>query len=139
MTRSEESPPEAVTVVIRHPDGRYLLIKRGPLVSAPGYWAPVSGKLEEGESLAQAARREALEEVALIVDVGAEVYRCPSHNHRWTLVWLEAVAGNPDGLQIHPDEVEDADWLTAREAAALEPMFDATRAFFLRRAVEEER
>lgn len=45
-------------------DGRVLLVRRG---KAPGrgLWSPVGGKVEFGETLAEAAEREVLEETAV--------------------------------------------------------------------------
>lgn len=52
--------------VIAWADERVLLIKRG---KAPGIglWAPIGGMVEPGETLAEAARRETLEEAGAAV------------------------------------------------------------------------
>lgn len=50
------------------PDRRALLLKRGPKGDAPGTWAPPGGGIEEGETAAQAAAREVLEETGHRVD-----------------------------------------------------------------------
>jgi 8-oxo-dGTP pyrophosphatase MutT (NUDIX family) len=65
-------------VLLLDPDGRILLMK-GRLPSAadgPGFWYTVGGGLDEGESLAQAAAREVVEETGLTdVVLGAVVWR----------------------------------------------------------------
>jgi 8-oxo-dGTP pyrophosphatase MutT (NUDIX family) len=50
----------------------------------------VTGRVEEGETLEEAARREALEEVGLRVSVGAEVFRCAAVGAPFELVWFRA-------------------------------------------------
>ena len=55
--------------------GEVLLVKRG---NAPGkgLWAPVGGRVEWGETLVQAARREVLEETAIACEiVGFSAFR----------------------------------------------------------------
>ncbi|WP_435229333.1 NUDIX hydrolase [Streptomyces sp. Tue6028] len=42
-----------------------LVIQQGPLARLSGYWAPLSGKLEHGETQAEALIREVHEEVGL--------------------------------------------------------------------------
>lgn len=130
--------PLAAAAVVVHPDGRYLLVKRAEAASAGGYWTPVTGKIDPGESLEQAVVREVQEEVGLRVGVGAELYRCPTHNGQWMLVWCEAPLLGSDDFTLHLDEVQAARWVTASEAVKLEPMFDDTRDFYAARRVRED-
>ena len=131
---------EAVAAVIIRDDGRYLMIKRAAGIAAAGYWTTVTGKPEAGEPLASALEREVLEEVGLEARAGRELYRCPTHDHRWMLVWLEASLATGDGhspLRLLASEVERARWVTASEAVDLEPIFADTRRFFEARALLE--
>lgn len=130
--REDAELPLAVAAVVRDPSGRYLLIRRAAAVPAPGIWTPVTGRLEPGERLDEAAARECLEEVGLSVRVGPECYRCLTFDGRWRLVWFACEAATTD-LRLNPDEVAEARWLSAAEALALEPMFPATRAFYASR------
>ena len=57
---------EAVVAVITKGD-KVLLIEGAPSVRGGGYWAPVSGEVEAGESQEAAVVREAMEEVRLTV------------------------------------------------------------------------
>lgn len=57
--------------VLRAPDGRVLLAERKPGKDAAGFWELPGGQIDPGESPAQAAARELLEEV----DVRAEELR----------------------------------------------------------------
>lgn len=67
----------AVTVAVRDDDGRLLLVQR----SDNGLWAMPGGGLEVGETVAQAAAREVLEETGLAVEVNGVVgiYSDPKH------------------------------------------------------------
>ena len=57
---------DAIVAVIMKGD-KTLVIQRAPGVRGGGYWAPVSGEVEPGESQAAAVVREAKEEVGLTV------------------------------------------------------------------------
>lgn len=59
--------PVSVLVVIHTPDLQVLLIERA---AHPGYWQSVTGSQEDGESLAQTARREVFEETGIDVRGG---------------------------------------------------------------------
>jgi len=56
----------AVGILIR-PDGQFLLTSRPPGKVYEGYWEFPGGKLEQGESVEQALRRELKEEIGIIV------------------------------------------------------------------------
>jgi 8-oxo-dGTP pyrophosphatase MutT (NUDIX family) len=56
----------AVIAVITNGE-KVLLIQRAASIRGGGYWAPVSGEVEAGESQETAVAREAMEEVGLTV------------------------------------------------------------------------
>ena len=56
----------AVGVLVR-PDGRFLLTSRPPGKVYAGYWEFPGGKLEAGETVEQALRRELQEEIGLTI------------------------------------------------------------------------
>lgn len=62
------SPTEVVAAVIRHPDGGFLLAERPPGKVYAGYWEFPGGKVEPGESLEDAVRRELHEELGIEAD-----------------------------------------------------------------------
>ena len=58
---------EVAVGVLIQPDGRFLLTSRPPGKVYEGYWEFPGGKLEPGESVEQALRRELQEEIGLAI------------------------------------------------------------------------
>jgi 8-oxo-dGTP pyrophosphatase MutT (NUDIX family) len=115
-----------VAVILR--DGRFLAIQRGPAVPYSGWWAPPSGRIEPGETQAEAVAREVAEELGLDVEPLAKVWECPTDDGRYTLHWWTAHPRTTD-LELHPGEVSAARWVTPAEYLALEPAFAGDREF----------
>ena len=86
------TPTVAVGVVARDADGRLLLVLRG---QAPhrGRWSLPGGRLEAGETMAQAAARELREETGLDARIGevAGVVERIGADHHYVIVdlWAE--------------------------------------------------
>src|SRR5215213_4782961 len=76
--------------VLRAPDGRVLLTERRPGKDAAGFWELPGGQIEPGESPAQAAARELLEEVGIQADELApwRVYEHDFPSKRVRLHWF---------------------------------------------------
>jgi len=111
-----------VAIVVR--DERALFVKRSEASrGAAGYWTPVSGGVEPGESEAEAVRREVREEVALEVEAEAKVATIESHDGRYLLhFWTcRLIAGE---ARVRSAEVADLRWLDQAELAELAPVFD---------------
>ena len=119
---------EAVVAVITNGD-KVLLIQRAPTVRGGGYWAPVSGEVEPGESQQAAVAREAKEEVGLTVRPVRKVWENISSRGTFRLHWwlAEYVAG---GLMLNKREVSEARWLTADEICGLDSTFEGDRKFY---------
>ncbi|MCU0657270.1 MAG: NUDIX hydrolase [Polyangiaceae bacterium] len=126
-------------MVLRRGDGRTLLIRRAAGRPAPGYWAPVTGRVEANESLEQAALRELHEEVGLRATLGPEIHRCLTAGAPFELRWFDAVLEGPPQPRLDPSEVAEARWCTPAEALTLTPMFEETRAFYLKFAPDQGR
>jgi 8-oxo-dGTP diphosphatase len=131
MAGSTEKP-EAIVALLRQAD-RYLIILRSPDVSAGGYWAPLSGRIEPGETQAEALVREVDEEVGLAVTPTAKIWECDTDDGRYVLHWwtAELNATTPEPT-LDPAEVSDAVWVTPEEFLALTPTFEGDRHFFAR-------
>jgi phosphohistidine phosphatase SixA/8-oxo-dGTP pyrophosphatase MutT (NUDIX family) len=106
----------AGAVVLRRQDGTVHTV----LVHRPRYddWSFPKGKLLDGESFEEAARREVLEETGLEGRIDAELppsryldqHGRPKLVRYWSMEML-------DGREIHPtEEVDEARWFTLRDA-----------------------
>ncbi|WP_406167963.1 NUDIX domain-containing protein [Streptomyces canus] len=119
---------DAIVAVIRR-GGRVLVIRRGPTARMAGYWAPLSGTVEAGETQAEALVREVAEEVGLRVVPGAKVWESETHDKGFRLHWWTAEAEAGD-VVMDPGEVSAVRWVTAEEFAGLHPVFAEDLVFF---------
>ena len=126
---SDTDVPVAVVGVL-HNDGKFLLIQRADGVSAGGYWAPPSGRVELGESPKQAVIREMKEELGLIVAPERHVWTCRSHDGHFTLHWWLVQAQGCD-VRPSPREVAAARWCSTQEILQLSPTFEDDVRFFV--------
>jgi 8-oxo-dGTP diphosphatase len=105
-------PIDVVAGVIRHTDGRFLITQRLAGDTLGGYWEFPGGKVEPGEDLRAALRRELLEEVGLETEIGAEIHRVvhpyPDRDVRLYFYEARILSGEPAKL-----EVADFAWVTA--------------------------
>lgn len=111
-----------------------LLVRRSKVAPLPGYWTPITGKLEHDEAPIDGARREACEETGLLVDPLAEVWGCPTSTGEFWLSWWLATARIDDAIVLKQDEVDAAKWVAPADilARAYTPIFDDTIEFFSR-------
>jgi 8-oxo-dGTP diphosphatase len=95
----QKSPRPTVDVIIEMEGGVVLVRRRNP----PHGWALPGGFVDGGESLAQAARREAKEETGLDVELSEllGVYSDPARDPRGfftiSTVYIGRAAGQPQG------------------------------------------
>lgn len=128
MVPSVSRMQDAVVAVLRR-DGRYLVIRRAASVILPGYWAPLSGRVEVGETQEQAVVREISEEVGLDARPVAKVWECPTDDGAFRLHWWIAEAA-PGKLRLQAGEVSEAIWIRAEDFGRLVPTFAADAEFF---------
>lgn len=116
----------AVMAIIKSGD-RYLFVRRAPHKPAGGFWCPVSGKVEPGETRAAAVEREAFEEVGLRVRAIQEVGQMPNSTQDYLLHWWTTELLDSDPLNTATvkakDEIDAIIWLAKHEFYTLVPSF----------------
>jgi acetyl-CoA carboxylase carboxyl transferase subunit beta len=114
--QQEKRPPvECAGAVVRDEAGRVLLVRRGHEPSA-GRWSVPGGRIEAGETPAEAAVREVAEETGLQVEVGSLLLTVDLaggfrvYDFEATVVGGDLRAG---------DDADDVRWCTEDELARL--------------------
>ena len=114
----EKQPVVCAGAVIRDDAGRLLLVQRGRDPGA-GRWSLPGGRVEPGETPAEAAAREVAEETGLVVTIGALLAPVPIgdyvvHDFAATISGGELRAG---------DDASDVRWCSLADAELL-PLTD---------------
>ncbi len=74
---SEEKPHHEIAVAVIHEDDEFLISRRPEEKMLGGLWEFPGGKLEDGETLAAALRREMKEELGIGIQVGQKITKVP--------------------------------------------------------------
>jgi 8-oxo-dGTP diphosphatase len=107
----------AVAVFIK-PDGSFLLSSRPDGKPYAGYWEFPGGKIEPGESVCDALRRELIEELNVVIDECAPWFTFMMHYQHATVrlytwrvtAWHDADAGLPNARGMHGLEGQQFAW-----------------------------
>jgi len=113
-------------------NGRALLVRRGtePL---KGQWSIPGGVVELGETLREAATREAKEETGLDVEAGEilevvdRIMRDPRHEVQYHYVLVDFLCRQVSGDARPGADASELRWITARELEGL-PIADSAAA-----------
>lgn len=116
-------PKIDVVAAILERDGRFLLGKRSPHKTAPGYWCPICGRIEPGEAQSEAVVREVREEVGLAVRALEKVAECDTHDGNAVIHWWRVEALNTAPARLANDEHSELVWVTVAEMRHLSPVF----------------
>ena len=113
-------PRLAVGVFVFDAAGRVLLIERGR-GPGKGLWSVPGGKLEWGEAVADACRREVLEETGVEVTVGPLVtwIERMDHAHHYVILDFVAVPVQRDVEPTAGDDAAQARWVMQPELERL--------------------
>lgn len=117
MASPQTGPILAVSVAVWS-NNRILLVQRGKAPNK-GLWALPGGKVEFGETLAEAAIREMREETGLDVDPEHlfSIQDICAPNYHYSLHSVTAIFAG--GILKAADDAEDAIWTTETELASL--------------------
>ncbi len=100
-------------------DGRYLVCQRAAHKRHGGLWEFPGGKLEPGESLLDAARREMREELALAATgVGRTLAAIQDPGSPFLIEFVEVEVA--DGAEPRPLEHGEIRWVAAADLAAMD-------------------
>jgi 8-oxo-dGTP diphosphatase len=109
-----------VGAVATDEQGRLLMIQRGHDPGA-GLWSIPGGRIEPGETDAQALVREMLEETNLQVKVGRLIGRVQRPGLAGSVIDIRDYAATVTGGTLRAgDDAADARWVTPAELARLE-------------------
>ncbi|MEO7586586.1 MAG: NUDIX domain-containing protein [Arachnia sp.] len=101
----------AVGVVITDGSGRVVLVQRGKEPQR-GRWSVPGGSVDAGESLQEAAAREAFEETGLRVGIGEELWMLLSPTADGRMFEIHDFAATAsDGDLVAGDDADDARWV----------------------------
>jgi 8-oxo-dGTP diphosphatase len=109
-----------VGAVVTDGQGRLLMIKRGHEPGA-GLWSIPGGRIEPGETDAEALVREMFEETNLAVEVGALLGRVRRLGPDGAVIEISDYTAVVVGGTLRPgDDAADARWVAAAELNSLE-------------------
>jgi len=105
-------PPIDVVAGVIEQDGLFLIAQRMADDTLGGYWEFPGGKVEQGEELTAALRRELWEELGIETEIGRQIHHVihayPDRDVRLYFFEARIVSGEPQKL-----EVADLTWVTA--------------------------
>lgn len=115
---SEERPPVEVAVgVLIDAAGRFLITSRPAGKVYAGHWEFPGGKIEAGETVAQALRRELHEELGITIDA-AQPWRTTLHDYPHALVRLHFCKVHAWHGDFEMREAQQMAWQTLPVAVA---------------------
>ena len=129
MKYKKKAVRTAVVAVVKNPEGRILLTKRA-IPPYLGKWVMPGGKIDLGEPITAALKREVFEEVGLEIHVEGlvDVYEIvPSNEHRehYVILYYLAVSRGGD-LVPNSGEISEVIWADRSTAESLD-IPDGTR------------
>jgi len=114
-----DSVISCVGAVIKDDRGRLLLIKRGHAPGA-GLWSLPGGRIEPGETDAEALVREMREETGLVIEAGQLIGSVRRPAADGEILDIRDYAATVTGGTLRAgDDAADARWVDDRELAAL--------------------
>ena len=81
----------ATMLIVKNQDGKILLLKRSGTGWMDGHWGLPGGKVDHGETMKQAAVREAKEEIGIDINVNDLELALLGHNLSEGNYWMHAI------------------------------------------------
>jgi 8-oxo-dGTP diphosphatase len=123
LSRVSSSVIPCVGAVIKDDEGRLLLIRRGH-EPGTGLWSLPGGRMEPGETDAQALSREISEETGLVIRAGRLLGTVHRPGLQGTVLEIRDYTASVVGGTLRPgDDAADARWVPASELDTL-PLTD---------------
>jgi 8-oxo-dGTP diphosphatase len=116
--RPEAERRLVVAAVVQRDDGRFLLARRPPSAHLGGMWEFPGGAVEEGETPAQALRRELQEELGVEAEIGEPLtFAFHRDDERdVVLLFFQAQIGR---VEVKGREGQEVGWFAAGELGRL--------------------
>lgn len=117
ITLSRVADIPCVGGIVRDDDRRILVIRRGQ-APAKGTWSLPGGRVEPGETLVDAVRREVLEETGIpvtVADLVGIVERDSESGHTYVISDFYCTPTIPGLVPVAGDDADDARWVSADE------------------------
>ncbi len=133
MTTAMSGAKQLVVAAVIERGGRFLLGRRSPNKrSAPGMWHAVCGRVEPGESEAEALQREVFEETGLLVRAVQRVWQADTRDGTAQIRWWRAESLDDRPAQLLQDEHSELRWVSVQEMRYLEPVYSEDLELFAR-------
>lgn len=118
MTSVEQRPVVGTGVAVV--DGDEILLVRRGREPGKGLWAVPGGKVELGETLAEAATREVQEETGLLVELDEVICVGESIDDQHHLVLIDFLGQATGGELVAADDAMEVAWVPIVEASSLD-------------------
>ncbi|QAR32335.1 (deoxy)nucleoside triphosphate pyrophosphohydrolase [Geovibrio thiophilus] len=106
-----------VAAAVIFKDNKVFLARRGAAQRLGGFWEFPGGKIEQGESGAEAIIREIKEELGINVQVGGLIGQCVHHYDTWSIRLIVYECDWISGRLV-PRVHDDTAWVGADELAS---------------------
>lgn len=101
-------------------DGDEILLIKRANEPGKGLWAVPGGKVERGESLAEAATREVKEETGLLIELDEVVWVGESIGPDHHIVLIDFLGRAVGGSLVASDDASEAKWVAIEDAYDME-------------------